>query len=197
MALLVLSVSDCATSSPYPVGMALVDIRPTPLPGRITGQSRTRQSSHDRQPGTGNGTYGEPVPPPQPSNDPRVRMFGQFIKRALADAKERGMSIEDVEAAIKAADPDAKVGRSTIYRWRRSEVESPQRVQVQAFCRGLGIPVTTAAQILGWDDSRPSTEPDPTVDPDIRAIMRKLADPNRSTEEKTSIRATLRYLAKE
>ncbi|OKI47199.1 helix-turn-helix domain-containing protein [Micromonospora sp. CB01531] len=137
------------------------------------------------------------MPPPQPSNDPRVRLFAQFIRRELASARERGMSIEDVEAAIKEADPDAKVGRSTIYRWRRAEVESPQRRQVQAFCRGLGIPVTTAGQILGWDDSRQPTAPDPTVDPDIRAIMRKLTDPNVPTEQKTIIRATLRHLAKE
>lgn len=107
------------------------------------------------------------------------------------------MSIEDVEAAIRRADPEAKVGRSTIYRWRRNEVESPQRRQVQAFCRGLGVPVTTAAQILGWDDSRQPTEPDPTVDPDLRAILRKLNDPAVAPEQKTVIRATLRHLAKE
>lgn len=174
--------------------MPLIDERVLTPPRRVPCRSHERQSSRERQNGTESGTYGEAVPP---TTDPRVRLFGQFIKRALEDARERGMSIDDIEAAIKAADPEAKVGRSTIYRWRRNEVESPQRRQVQAFCRGLGIPASTAAQILGWDDSRQPTAPDPTVDPDIHAIMRKLADPKVSREEKTSIRATLRYLAKE
>ncbi|MEU1810984.1 XRE family transcriptional regulator [Micromonospora aurantiaca (nom. illeg.)] len=105
------------------------------------------------------------------------------------------MSLDDVEAAIRAADPDAKVGRSTIYRWRRAEITNPQRKQVQAFCDGLGIPRTLASQILGWDDAPLSAEPDPTIDPDLRAVARLLMDPAVAAEEKTVIRATLRHLA--
>jgi hypothetical protein len=176
--------------------MALVDIRPITLPRDPSAESHTRQSSQTRQTGTENGTYGEAVPPPQPSTDRRVRAFGQFIKTALADARDRGMSIADVEAAIKRFDPVAKVGRSSFYRWTRNEVESPQRRQVQAFCGGLGIPLKVPAQILGWNDPVPAAEPDPTTDPDLRAVGRILMDPTVPAEEKTVIRATLRHLAR-
>ncbi|MEU7590714.1 helix-turn-helix transcriptional regulator [Micromonospora sp. NPDC049230] len=127
---------------------------------------------------------------PKQSQDPRVRLFGEFIKRALGDAKERGLDIEDVETTTG-------IGRATIYRWVRAESPNPRREKVIAFCEGLGIPVKTATQILGWDGSRQPTAPEPIVDPDIRAILRKLNDPNTPAEQKTSIRATLRYLAKE
>lgn len=147
-----------------------------------------RQSSRVRQPSTESGTYGEIVPPT--SNDPRVRLFGGFIKRALDEARGRGLSIEDIERLTS-------VGRATFYRWSRSESPNPQREKVLAFCEGLGIPAHTASQILGWDGSRQPTEPEPIVEPDIRAIMRKLNDPNVTAAEKTVIRATLRHLAKE
>jgi len=123
-------------------------------------------------------------------------MFAGFVRRALDEAGQRGMSIDDVEAAIRRADPDATLGRSTIYRWRRAEIANPQRVQVMQFCDGLGIPRAVASQILGWDGSPPSDAPDPSVDPDLRAVMRRLNDPALSAEEKTVIRSTLRYLAK-
>ncbi|MEU7771263.1 helix-turn-helix transcriptional regulator [Micromonospora taraxaci] len=128
--------------------------------------------------------------PASASQDPRAIAFARFIKRALDEAvRDRGMSIEDVEERTG-------LKRSTIYRWRRAEVESPQRKQVQQFCDGLGIPRSVASQILGWDGTPPSPDPDPTVDPDLRAVARILMDPNVSTEEKTSIRATLQYLAR-
>lgn len=119
-----------------------------------------------------------------------MRQFGAFITRALKDAKERGLDIEGVENVTG-------IGRATIYRWTRSESPNPRREKVLAFCEGLGIPVKTASQILGWDGSRQPTAPEPVVDPDIRAILRKLNDPNVSAGEKTSIRATLRHLARE
>ncbi|MFI6160354.1 helix-turn-helix domain-containing protein [Micromonospora haikouensis] len=131
------------------------------------------------------------------SSDPRVRMFALFIKRTLADAKDRGISIDELEERIRNVDPQAKVGRSTIYRWRRAEVESPGRKQVFAFCDALGVPRTTPAQILGWDGEPASPEPDPSIDPDLRAVMRKLNDPKVSTEAKKTIRQMLRYLARE
>ena len=173
------------------VSDAAVTVAPV-LPFR----SRTRHQSHDRQRLSGNGTYGEPVPATA-SRDPRIQVFARFVKRSLDEARERGMSIDDIEAAIKRANPDAKVGRSTFYRWTRGEVDNPQRVQVQAFCDGLGIPRTTASQILGWDGGPAPTEPEPSIDPDLRAVMRKLNDPNTSTEAKATIRQMLRYLARE
>lgn len=123
------------------------------------------------------------------SADPRVQMWGRFVDRTLKDARARGMTTEEIEERTG-------LGRSTIYRWRRAEIESPQRKQVIQFCEGLGIPTRTAAQILGWEGERPPTEPEPSVDPDLRAIMRRLNDPNVSVEEKTTIRQMLRYLAR-
>ncbi|WFF02533.1 helix-turn-helix transcriptional regulator [Micromonospora sp. WMMD964] len=124
------------------------------------------------------------------SQDPRVIAFARFIKRALDEAvRERAMSIEDVEQRTG-------IGRSTIYRWRRAEIANPQRTQVQQFCDGLGIPRAVAAQILGWDGAPPSPDPDPSTDPDLRAIARILMDPGVAEEEKTVIRATLQHLAR-
>ncbi|MEU4367518.1 helix-turn-helix domain-containing protein [Micromonospora chersina] len=168
--------------------MALIDIRPIPLPRQPLADSHARQSSHARQAGAENGTYRDHVPPR--SQDQRVVMFGAFVKRALAEARDRGLSIDMIEERTG-------VGRATIYRWTRAESPNPQREKVLAFCEGLGIPAKTASQILGWDGSRQPTEPEPVVDPDIRAILRKLADPKTPAEQKTSIRATLRYLARE
>ncbi|MFI1279049.1 helix-turn-helix domain-containing protein [Micromonospora sp. NPDC020751] len=128
--------------------------------------------------------------PVSASQDPRAIAFARFVKRALDEAvKDRGMSIEDVETRTG-------LGRSTMYRWRRAEIRDPQRTQVHQFCDGLGIPRTVASQILGWDGNPPSPEPEPSVDPDLRAVMRRLNNPGVSAEEKTAIRATLRYLAK-
>jgi len=112
------------------------------------------------------------------------------VKRALDEARGRGMSTDEIERRTG-------VPRSTIYRWSRAEITNPQRDLVHQFCDGLGIPRNVAAQILGWDGSdRQPTELDPSVDPDLRAIMRRLNDPNVPTEAKTVIRQMLRYLAR-
>jgi len=158
-------------------------------------ESRPRQQSRVRLRGAIRGTYDQDVSAAA-SKDPRILMFAQFVRRALDEAGQRKMSIEDVEEAIRRADPTAKLGRSTIYRWRRAEVADPSRTQVQQFCDGLGIDRKVAAQILGWDGSPPSDAPDPGIDPDLRAVMRRLNDPAVAPEEKTVIRSTLRYLAK-
>lgn len=142
-----------------------------------------------RQRSPTDGTYDQPVPA-SASQDPRVIAFARFIKRALDEAvRERAMSIEDVEQRTG-------IGRSTIYRWRRAEIANPQRTQVQQFCDGLGIPRAVASQILGWDGAPPSPAPDPSTDPDLRAVARILMDPSVSAEEKTVIRATLQHLAR-
>lgn len=151
-------------------------------------RSHFRHQSHDRQPDAENGTYGYPVPA-SASSDPRVQAFGRFIKRALVEAQERGMSTAEIEQRTG-------MKRSTLYRWSRAEISNPQRDLVQQFCEGLGIPVTTAAQLLGWDGSPPSADPEPSVDPDLRAVMRRLNDPAVTTEEKTTIRQMLRFLAR-
>ncbi|MFD0821794.1 helix-turn-helix domain-containing protein [Micromonospora zhanjiangensis] len=127
--------------------------------------------------------------PASASQDPRVLAFARFVKRALGEARAEGWSIDDVEERTG-------LRRSTIYRWTRAEVESPQRIQVHKFVDGLGIPRTTASQILGWDGTPPATDPDVAVDPDMQAVMRRLKDPSVTPEEKTTIRQMLRYLAR-
>lgn len=169
--------------------MTLIDTRTPDAPTAVAGESQTRHQSRPRNGDATNGTYDQPVPA-SASHDPRVLAFARFVRRALDEAvKDRGMSIEDVEQRTG-------LGRSTMYRWRRAEITNPQRDQVQKFCDGLGIPRTVASQILGWDGTPTSPEPDPTTDPDLRAVARILMDPAVPDEEKTVIRATLRHLAR-
>ena len=169
--------------------MHLIDTRDFPPSALVLDESRIRHQSRVPRQRAADGTYDQPVPA-SASQDPRVIAFARFVKRALDEAvKDRGMSIEDVEQRTG-------LGRSTMYRWRRAEIANPQRTQVQQFCDGLGIPRTVASQILGWDGAPPSPEPDPTTDPDLRAVARILVDPNVSAEEKTVIRATLKHLAR-
>lgn len=169
--------------------MHLIDTRGFSPADLVLDESQVRHQSRIPRPRAANGTYDQPVPA-SASRDPRVIAFARFVKRVLDEAvKDRGMSIEDVEQRTG-------LGRSTIYRWRRAEIANPQRTQVQQFCDGLGVPRSVASQILGWDGAPPSAEPDPSLDPDLIRIMRRLNDPGVSPEEKTSIRATLKYLAK-
>lgn len=168
--------------------MQRIDERASAVAPVIDLQSHLRHQSRDRHADAGNGTYGYSVPA-SASSDPRVQAFGRFIKRALVEARERGMSTDEIEQRTG-------LRRSTLYRWSRAEISSPQRDLVQQFCDGLGIPVTTASQILGWDGSPPSAEPEPSVDPDLRAVMRRLNDPAVTTEEKTTIRQMLKFLAR-
>lgn len=136
--------------------------------------------------GAGSGTYDQPVPA---SASPRVQQFGRFVDRALREARERGMDTDQIEERTG-------VPRATIYRWRRAEIENPQRALVEKFCVGLGINIAVAGQILGWQGSRPDTEPEPTLDPEMRAVMRRLNDPSVPEVEKINIREMLRYLAR-
>jgi len=120
--------------------------------------------------------------------EPRVIAFSRFVDRALTDARARGLTVKDIEKRTNLA-------RSAFYRWRRAEVASPRPSEVRQFCEGLGIPVATAAAILGWTGERQPTAPEPPMDPDVYQILRRLVDPSVNDAEKRAIRATLRYLA--
>lgn len=133
-----------------------------------------------------NAAYGDGV---DPANDPRLLAFARFITRALDDARAAGLSIADVEKKTG-------LGRSTIYRWKRREVSTPQPTQVQQFCKGLGIPVRDAARTLGWNGGRVPVDPEPPMDDDVRTILRMLADPKIGEADKMFIRETLRMLAR-
>lgn len=135
------------------------------------------------------GTYAQPVPATA-NADPHVQLFARFIKRAIDDAVSDGMSIDDIEARTG-------VGRSTFYRWTRAESASPDRRKVEKFCAGLDIPISTAGKILGWggSDEDDLELEEQKLDPDVVAVLRKLADPDTSPEQKSMIRQMLRSLA--
>lgn len=91
----------------------------------------------------------------------------------------------------------AGIGNPTIYRWRDGNWrQGPRAEQVVAFCNALGLSPSVPFGILwpGQDEQVPADEA-PPLDPDLKIIMRRLADPNVGDAEKATIRATLRYLA--
>lgn len=120
-----------------------------------------------------------------PSAIDRVR-FSRFVERTLEAAKGRGMTAIQIEEA-------AGIRLSTIHRWRRGEI-APTVDKVRQFCAGLGVSPKEALAALGVVTER-ETPPEPIVDPDIVALLRKLQDPNVNDETKQYIRTTLRMLA--
>lgn len=120
-----------------------------------------------------------------PSAVDRVR-FSRFVERALESARQRGMSAAQIEQATR-------ISLSTIHRWRRGEI-APTVDKVRQFCAGLGLSPKEALAALGMAD-REAAPPEPIVDPDILALLRKLQDPNTNDETKTYIRTTLQMLA--
>lgn len=120
-----------------------------------------------------------------PSAVDRVR-FARFVNRVLASARERGMTDPQIEAATG-------IRASTFHRWKRGEV-APTVDKVRQFCAGLGVSPTEALAALGVGDRAP-VEPEPIVDPDIVALLRKLQDPHVNQETKDYIRRTLQVLA--
>jgi len=123
------------------------------------------------------------------SLEARRAAFGRFVRRALEDAKDRRISIKEIERRTG-------VGSTTFYRWRDGDwSKDPRPSQVDAFCEGLDIPTKAAYRALGWGaDGKPSTQPAETFDPELRAIQRKLMDPNVSDTAKESIRNMLRLI---
>jgi len=125
---------------------------------------------------------------PRPSDDLSKARFGRFITRVLATARERGMTIKAIEEA-------GGVGKSTLYRWRDGEF-LPKVAELRRFCEGMGIPFAEAYAALGWSEEPQAYQPPPLIeDPDVRALMRKLSDPNTPAAEKTWIRRQIRALA--
>jgi len=125
-----------------------------------------------------------------PSPAVRAAKFGRLVDRMLREAKERGMTIADVERATG-------VSKTTFYRWRDGEwSKDPRPSQVRAFCDGLGVPYEIAYRMLGWADTGPPAE-EPLIDlePDLREVARRLRDPHVSEAEKQAIRIMIRYLA--
>ncbi|HEU4425026.1 MAG TPA: XRE family transcriptional regulator [Pilimelia sp.] len=117
--------------------------------------------------------------------------YAKLVARVLSDMRERGMTDRDITAATG-------VGVSTFHRWKRGEFEqAPDVHKVRAFFGGLGLAIRPALLALGVEDGRDDPEPEPPLEPDVRAILRTLADPNVSDERKTAIRGMLRLIARE
>jgi transcriptional regulator with XRE-family HTH domain len=129
---------------------------------------------------------------PAPSPNVARARFARFVKVALDAARERGMTDADIKAATG-------VGPSTFHRWKRGEGrELPELEKVQAFCEGLGVSVVGAMTALGLNPAkRDNPEPEPPLPPEVRTILRRLADPNVSQSDKLVIREMLKMLAEQ
>lgn len=162
--------------------------------GRRTRWWLARQQSHGRdrsRPRDGrptNGTYRDNV---TTSPDVSRVRFSRFVARVLADARDRGMTDRDIAAATG-------VGASTFHRWQAGKfTTAPDLDKVRAFCAGLGVPPEAALLALGLAPGRDDPEPEPAIEPDVRRILRTLADPNVPDVRKIAIRGMLRLVARE
>ena len=124
-------------------------------------------------------------------NEPEVRRarFAKVIDRMLNQARVGGMN----DAAIKQR---TGISPTTFYRWRRGEfTKTPDVAAVIQFCEGLGVPAAPALRALGLESGSDDPSPDPPIDPDVRTILRGLADPAVSEFDKRFVRETLKTLA--
>lgn len=148
--------------------------------------SRGRQYSPAEERPAVFGTYRQRV---AISRDVARARYAQVVKRALRDARERGMN----DAAIAQA---TGVQPSTFHRWQRAEgAKLPQIEKVNAFFDGLEIPRGAAYAALGIEEQRKATPAAP-LDPDLARAARILADPNVPEATKQAIRLTIRALSR-
>lgn len=153
-------------------------------PKRI--RARTWERTRPRENRPANGTYLDLV---ATSADVNRQRFARFVARVLADARDRGMTDSDIAKATG-------VGSSTFHRWQAGNFRKrPELEKIKTFCEGLGVPVRAAMLALGIEDGRDETAPEPALDPDVRRILRALADPGRPDEEKRVIREMLKMIA--
>lgn len=126
---------------------------------------------------------------PAPSHDVSRARFAAFVARSLDAARRRGMTDKDIHRATG-------VPPSTFHRWQKgSFATAPDLDKVRAFCAGLGISPAGALAALGLAPQRDEPAPEPPLPPEVRTILRKLADPNVSEFDKQFMRETLHMLA--
>jgi len=138
--------------------------------------------------------------------------FARFVRRAVDEAKDQR------QWSVTRLAEETGVGRSTLFRWLAAEWRDyPELEKVRAFCTALDIPVSAAFRALGLQQSpagapmsgpatpapagwlaegEPGTGIDAEVDRDVRIILRRLADPAVTAEEKAAIREGLQRLAR-
>lgn len=121
----------------------------------------------------------------------RAAKFARYVEQLMQEARKRDMTVADIEKATG-------VSKATFYRWKNAEwTKDPRGSQVKAFCEGLGGSYERAYRLLGWSEmGSPETEPAIDLEPDMKAVARRLRDPNVSEAEKQEIRAMIRYLAR-
>lgn len=126
-----------------------------------------------------------------PSPDVSRIRFARFVARTLASARDRGMTDRDIHAATG-------IPPSTFHRWQKGDFRTaPDLDKVRKFCEGLGVSVTGAMTALGMTPGRDNAEPEPPMPPEIRVILRRLADPNVPESDKLVIREMLKLLAQQ
>ncbi|MEU8264424.1 XRE family transcriptional regulator [Micromonospora sp. NPDC048999] len=126
---------------------------------------------------------------PAPTPDVSRARFAAFVARTLAAARDRGMN----DKAIRQA---TGVPPSTFHRWQKGNFKTaPDLDKVRAFCDGLGVSPAGAAAALGLSLTRDNPEPEPPLPPEIRKILRTLADPNVPDSDKLVLREMLKMLA--
>ncbi|WP_329108931.1 XRE family transcriptional regulator [Micromonospora sp. NBC_01699] len=116
--------------------------------------------------------------------------FGAWVQRTLEAARDRGLTDRQIAKATG-------VGTSTFHRWRIGDwKELPEVRRVEAFAVGLQVDVDPAWKALGIGGaSAPVATPELPLPPEVRTILRALADPNVSSAQKAVIREMLTMLA--
>jgi hypothetical protein len=117
--------------------------------------------------------------------------FALWVKSVMDAARDRGLSDEQITAAIG-------FSVRTAYRWAANDIgpKGPTAKLVFQFCDGMGASRSKARTLLGWadDDDPGPSRPEPTAPPEFRELMRRLNDPNVPKGEKDHIRETLKDL---
>lgn len=151
-------------------------------PGRRRSRRQHKWRGEHHRPPTR--PYGQPVA------DELVRArWSRFVTRALKSARSRGFTNREIHAATG-------INPTTFHRWARGDIRStPDIAKVRAFCTGLGLNLDEALTALGMTGQRDTPEPEPPMPPEVRTLLRRLADPNVSATDKVFIQESLRMLA--
>ncbi|MEW2442826.1 helix-turn-helix domain-containing protein [Micromonospora marina] len=125
----------------------------------------------------------------QPSPDVARARFAQFVARALAGARERGMT----DTAIHKA---TGIPPATFHRWQKGDFKTaPDIEKVRQFCAGIGVSPAGALAAFGLSPERDNPEPEPPLPPEVRKILRALADPATPEADKLVLREFLKMAA--
>jgi hypothetical protein len=133
-------------------------------------------------------TYSDGMPV---TTEARLDRFRRWVATTLLNARERGMTDNDIRAATG-------LSVTTWHRWRSGRFGplGPQPDAVYRFCDGLALSRAEPAGILGWTGENKiiPVEPAPDIPADVRELLRRLRDPNVPEPEKVFILETVKSL---